>query len=557
MRETGIVRFRFLGDTRLATQRLSIARTLLGRTKAYLGQARGAKTWHFDDGTVIRTRFYGEVQIAEIDVRGVIKKPDEPGWYFIYLFGGSQFDGENKAMGWRVNRATCAVQEIPGMPFVISDNPRFADNYKRGGQIVVCCEEAVLVYKAHANSGVLELERRIEIPSPTRFDDFHATQVAGTYVCSYVNDATNYRSYLIVDAVTGDISALEYASEGAAEGNQFPHCYARGTVGRSNHHPTKKLIYRKTYRLEDMGTYTAYYLNLSAVSYVDPTDAGTVVAQWEWRTGASVVTFARSDPVISFDGKFLVASDYQAGNGYLVTMLGDDGVTPLEHKVPASPYPVHIPAATTAAIDFPLGGGDVPRPEPDFSNAPWNGYGPLFDIDNTSANLNSMRARGGALFFEEARLFFPPPETAPGGTQFPGATDIAMQSIQCYRGGAPNRFGNYATNGAEFVRNQYSLALIDGSQVVRSLGQFQTSDDGIHFTYIFQPRLSIQRVKYAGPDVIGFQEKKSIPIASGYNDDQERYLWQLSRLGAMVLFEPVEGIPESQRQLNKLPSYPV
>ena len=42
MRETGIVRFRYKGDKALAVQRLSLARTLLGRMKSYLGQARGA-----------------------------------------------------------------------------------------------------------------------------------------------------------------------------------------------------------------------------------------------------------------------------------------------------------------------------------------------------------------------------------------------------------------------------------------------------------------------------------------------------------------------------------
>jgi hypothetical protein len=59
------------GDRQVALDRLGLARSCLGRMKAYLGGSDGAKTWRFSDGTVIRTRVAGANEIVNIDVRGV------------------------------------------------------------------------------------------------------------------------------------------------------------------------------------------------------------------------------------------------------------------------------------------------------------------------------------------------------------------------------------------------------------------------------------------------------------------------------------------------------
>lgn len=70
MREKGVVFKRLKGDPDIVQSYVGVARTLLGRMKAYLGAGvSGAKQWVLDNGVVIRTRVAGALDIVEIDVR--------------------------------------------------------------------------------------------------------------------------------------------------------------------------------------------------------------------------------------------------------------------------------------------------------------------------------------------------------------------------------------------------------------------------------------------------------------------------------------------------------
>src|SRR3546814_14478603 len=86
------------GDKQRAQQYVSIARTMLGRMKAYLGEGvDGVKTWTLDNGVSIRTLTAGGVD------KVTIHAPHEEvttrkGYYFVYLFG-SFTDESAKAYG--------------------------------------------------------------------------------------------------------------------------------------------------------------------------------------------------------------------------------------------------------------------------------------------------------------------------------------------------------------------------------------------------------------------------------------------------------------------------
>src|SRR3546814_5727272 len=91
------------GDKQRAQQYVSIARTMLGRMKAYLGEGvDGVKTWTLGNGVSIRTLTAGGVD------KVTIHAPHEEvttrkGYYFVYLSGPLTADSAN-AYGWRSER---------------------------------------------------------------------------------------------------------------------------------------------------------------------------------------------------------------------------------------------------------------------------------------------------------------------------------------------------------------------------------------------------------------------------------------------------------------------
>lgn len=324
MRETGLVRFRYIGDKELAQQRVSIGRTLLGRMKSYLGQARGAHTWQLDDGTVFRTRFYGDVQIVEIDVRGV-ERQHKLGYYFIYLFGGPLNPGtatyDNVVLGWRVERGTDKVTPIAGMPFPMA-NPgeglvTNADNFRHGPEIVVGMSPTrglstpgdmlLYTYRADAANGQLTLHAVTDV-SPLYIGSIRdnrtgplATQVKGKYLLVGWNNETIDDRWALYDSGAGTV--VHYTSEPAFS-------YVGTTVGASHHHPTKKVFYRAD------GNFVYAY------SYEDPEDPPTLEGTFEVPTlpGVSTDTFA-----VAPDGSALIEATFWGGWNFYG--LSEDGKT--------------------------------------------------------------------------------------------------------------------------------------------------------------------------------------------------------------------------------------
>ncbi|MES2488542.1 MAG: hypothetical protein V4607_02035 [Pseudomonadota bacterium] len=466
---------------------------------------------------MIRTRYYGDVRIVEIDVRNVVQIETD-GWYFVYLFGGFTYYGEHRAMGWKIKRGSDAATPIAGMPFTLDYAPLRVDNFGHGNQIVVLCETAILVFKADPKTGQLKLIREDAFvpgwdPSWTGFNDFYATQDANKYVIASIDSA-------LYDSTDGSISYFT--------GEQVQ-SYARSTVGSRNHHPKLPLFYRKHLVIDG----TIHRFSVKSYTYTDPSDAPTDVGTWEWDCESASFGEARQprvlDPVISEDGKQLLSC---FGFGSIVTKLDEDGTTPLEHKVPAKPVGSGgIPGYTTDAITFPLGGGTLDAPA-GFTTSPWDGYEPLTAV----ASVNGFGQTGRNMLVSGGTFFF---------NDWLSVNDSgrAMWGVRCFNAGSPNAYLNYPVNGIGGLRvGQHSVPLIDGTRVIRSEGQVATfSLTELEEEYDLIPTLFIHKPASEGGGAIGWNIKTAIKLTEDdYNPDDDVELGT-SVIRALAVFEPEEG----------------